>query len=143
MTTWVIVANTAKASLYASENLRTEDLHLLKEFSHPESRKKITDLMCDKPGHYKTDTGMRGAFTKGDPKLVEAEHFALELVKELKGGFDQKKYYTLVIVTPPHFFSLITKHLHFHQDDIKHIAKDYTQYPLAKLSESVREHLFV
>lgn len=143
MTTWVLVANTAEAHLYQSPNLRTEGLSLIKDFKHPESRKKITDLITDKPGHFKTDNGARGAFTKGDPKETEAEHFALELLKELKSGHDQKKYFSLVIIAPHHFYSHFKKHFNFNLEDVKHISKDYTKYALPKLLTIIREQLFI
>lgn len=143
MITWVLVANAAEAHLYQSENLRTEGLQLVKDFSHPDSRKKVTDLISDKPGHYKTDTGVHGAYAKGDPKENEAEHFALELVKALKAAHDQKKYFSLVIITPHHFYGHIKKHFNFHIDDVKHIPKDYTKYAMPKLITSIREQLFV
>lgn len=143
MITWILVANSAEAKLLTSENLRTGDLKLLRELNHPDSRKKTGDLISDKPGHYKTDGGMRGAYTKTDPKEVEAKHFALQLAHELKAGWDQNQYKHLVIITPAHFYGLLGKYLDSHLADIIHISKDYTRYPLAKLAESLKEHLFV
>ncbi|EKE01703.1 MAG: hypothetical protein ACD_21C00072G0026 [uncultured bacterium] len=143
MTTWILVANAAEAKLLTSENLRIGELKLLRELTHPDSRKKITDLMSDKPGHYKTDTGAYGAFSKNDPKEVEAEHFAMQLAHELKAGWDQNQYKHLVIVTPAHFYGIIKKHLDNHLADIVHISKDYTKYTLIKLVASLKEHLFI
>ncbi|HBS51652.1 MAG TPA: host attachment protein, partial [Coxiellaceae bacterium] len=39
--------------------------------------------MSDKPGHYKTDGNAHSAYSKNDPKEVEAEHFAIQLAHEL------------------------------------------------------------
>lgn len=149
MITWILVANSAEAKILTSENLRiVSELKLLRELQHSNSRKKVTDLMPDKPGHYKVDSGMRGSFTKNDPKEVEAEHFAIQLVNELKSGLDKNHYKHLVIVTPAHFYGLIEKHMGSHflsgvtRPDITHISKDYTKHPLAKLAESLKEHLF-
>ncbi len=143
MITWILVANSAEAKILTSENLRTGDLKLLRELKHPDSRKKTGELISDKPGHYKTDGGMRGAYNKTDPKETEAEHFALQLAHELKAGWDQNQYKHLVIITPAHFYGLLGKHLDNHLADIIHFSKDYTRYPLAKLAESLKEHLFV
>jgi protein required for attachment to host cells len=144
MITWILVANAAEAKLLTSENLRiVGELKLLRELTHPNSRKKAADLMSDKPGHYKTDGGMRGAYSKNDPKEVEAEHFAIHLAHELKAGWDQNQYKHLVIVTPAHFYGLLGKHLDNHLSDIVHISKDYTRYPLLKLADSLKEYLFV
>ena len=141
MTTWILVANSAEANLYSSENLRTHDAKLVCEFKHPDSRKKITDLVSDHLGHFKTDSGAHGAFTKGDPKDNEAEHFALELAHELKAGHDQGKFKKLIVVAPGHFYAHISKHMHNNITDITHIVKDYTKYNLSKLNESLKEQL--
>ena len=143
MTTWILVTNAAEAKIFTSENLRIGELKLLRELTHPNSRKKIGDLTSDKPGHYKTDGGMRGAYSKNNPKEVEAEHFAIELAHELKASWDQNQYKHLVIVAPTHFHGLMKKHLDNHLADIIYIPKDYTRYPIAKLADSLKEHLFV
>ncbi|MCL5260528.1 MAG: host attachment protein [Gammaproteobacteria bacterium] len=142
MTTWVLVANTAGARIYQSENLRVDNLNLIKELPHPEGRKKISELISDHLGHYKSDTGSRGAFSKGDPKENEAEHFAIMLAKELKTEHEQNKYQDLVLVMPAHFHALLAKHLRV-TNNVVHIAKDYTKYALPKLTQALREHLFV
>lgn len=142
MTTWILVANAAESKLYTSENLRIGELELLREFTHLNSRKKITELMSDKPGHYKTDTGIRGSYSKNDPKEVEAEHFAIQLAHELKTGWNQKQYEHLVIVTPAHFYGLMKKHLDDHLSNAVHVSKDYTKYTPQKLAISLRGHLF-
>lgn len=143
MTTWVLVANSAEAYIYSVDNLRKDKLEKLKDFYHPDSRKKVTDLVTDRPGHFKIDSGTHGAFAKGNPKENEAEHFALQLIKELKVGHDAKKYFSLVIITPSHFYNHFKKHLNFTVEDLKHIPKDYTKYDAAKLLSSIREHLIV
>ena len=144
MTTWILVANSAEAKILTSENLRlTKELKLLRKLEHPASRKKTSDIVSDKPGHYQTDGGAHGAFGKNDPKDVEAEHFAIQLVHELKSAYDQNQYKHLVIFTPAHFYGLLEKHLNKHLSDIVHFSKDYTRYPLERLAETVKEHLFV
>lgn len=142
--TLVLVANSAEAHLFRCGNLRTDNLNLIKEFSHPDSRKKVSDLISDKPGHYKTDAGAHSAYAKADPKKVEAEHFALELVKNIAENHDTIS--KLVLIAPTHFSSLMKKHLHSH---ISHIAdicecinKDYTKYTEKDLLAAIREHLF-
>lgn len=143
MTTWILIANAAEAELITSDNLRTGELTLLRKLEHPDSRKKASELVSDGPGHYKTDSGMRGSYSsKSDPKEVEAEHFAIELAHELKVGWNQNQYKHLIIVAPAHFYGLMGKHFDSHLPDITHISKDYTRYTLSKLAESLKEHLF-
>jgi protein required for attachment to host cells len=141
MTTWVLVANSAEAYLYYSDNLRVDGLHLISKHCHPDSRKKITDLVSDRPGHYQTDVGAHSSYAKGNPKEVAAEHFAIELAKELKNGFDNNKYKDLVIVAPGHFASLLTKH--YKSLTAKQITKDYTKYKIKRLTVAIKEALFI
>ncbi len=142
MTTWILVANAAEAKLLTSENLHVGSLKPLREFFHPDSRKKATELTSDKPGRYQSDNGAHGAYNKNDPKEVEAEHFAIQLAHELKAGLGQNSYQHLVIISPAHFYGLINEHLEGHIPEVTHISKDYTKYPLPKLSSSLKEHLF-
>ena len=142
MTTWILVANAAEAKLFTSDNLRTGELTLLREFAHPESRQKASELKSDHPGHYTTGAGIHGSYSKQDPTDIEAEHFAIQLAHELKAGSDKNHYKHLVMVTPAHFHGLIRKHLDNHLPDIVHISKNYTRYTTEKLISSLREHLF-
>jgi|SRR3989304_3657944 len=142
--TWILVANAAEAKILTTDNLRVGELELVREFAHPESRKKASELMSDKPGHYKTDGNAYSAYSRSDPKEVEAEHFAIQLAHELKASWDKNQYKKLIIVTSAHFYGLINKHMHLnHALEIVHVLKDYTRYPLAKLHESLKEHLLV
>jgi protein required for attachment to host cells len=143
MTTWILVANAAEARLLTSENLRIGELTLLREFVHPDSRKRASELKSDHPGHYTTNAGMHGAYSKQDPTEIEAEHFAIQLAHELKAGWNKNQYKNLIIITPAHFHGLIRKHLDHHLPEIVHISKNYTRYSLEKLTSSLREHLFV
>ena len=143
MKTWILVANSAEAKILATDKLRTGELEVVREFTHPESRKKISELMTDKPGHYKTDSGAHSAYDKNDPKEIEAEHFAMQLIHELKTGWDQHNFKNLIVVAPAHFYGILRKHMqHFNFCDIDHIPKDYTKYTLSKLHCSLKEHVF-
>ena len=143
MKTWILVANAAEAKLLTSDNLRVGETALVKEFSHPESRKKVSELISDKPGHYKTDANTRGAYSENDQKEIEADHFALELARELKKHWDQHQFKKLLIVTPAHFYGLLKKHLCLGGDLEKiHILKDYTKHNHHDLSEAIKGQLF-
>lgn len=142
MITWILIANAAAAKIITSENLRQGGWQLLREFMHPDSRKKVTELISDKPGHYKTDMGARGSYSKNDPKEVVAEHFAIQLAHELKAGWDKNQYDQLVVVTPAHFYGLMKKHLSKNLATIMHVAKDYTKYTLSELTTGLQEQLF-
>lgn len=143
MKTWILVANSSVAKLFTTDNIRTGVLELKKELAHPNSRKKVSELMSDKPGHYKTDSQMRGAYVKNDPKEVEAEHFACDLAREVKIGCDSNEFKKIIIVTPAHFYGLLKKHWHLNGNiEESHISKDYTKYGLSELQDALNKHLF-
>ncbi|MBN1684828.1 MAG: host attachment protein [Gammaproteobacteria bacterium] len=143
MLTWVLVANSSEAYLYQSENLRTEGLTLINEFRHPKSRKKGLDLLTDRPGHYGTDHGARSAYEKYDPKEIEAERFAKELIAELGQGGKVRDCKKIIFIAPPHFYGLLKKDLACHEAEIVHIAKDYTKLSPEELLSRIREQILV
>lgn len=142
MSAWILVANASEAYLYGSDNIRTKDIQLLKELTHPESREKGRDLISDRPGHYQTDHMTRSAYEKSDPKEVEAEVFARNLATELKVGLDSHNYEQLVIIASPHFYGLINKHIGFSLDKFTHIPKDYTKLTERELLVQIKKQLF-
>jgi len=142
MTSWILVANADKAFIYDSENLRTKKLHLIKKFSHPESREKGINLVSDKQGRYKTDRQSRGAYSETtDPKEFETETFARELASYLKNSNNDNEYAQLIVVAAPHFYGLLDKHIDFRRDIFSHIVKDYTRLTPKELGEKLYEHL--
>jgi protein required for attachment to host cells len=145
MPTWILVANSAEAFLYGSDNLRNGNLTLVKEMTHPDSRKKISELVtdramrCSRAGR----TGAGSDFTqRTDLKQVEAEHFAIELANELKHGFDVHKCVNIMVIAPAHFYGLLEKHLAGHVPEILHLDKDYTKYSIKKLEPIVHDLAF-
>lgn len=143
LSTWILVSNASQASLYNSSNLRTSSLNLVKQVTHPESRMKGIDLTTGDSGRCPSDAGPHGAYSKGDPKKNEAEHFAISLAKEIHTICGTNgKCEKLIIVAPAHFCGFIKKHLNVHIDDLIYIAKDYTKYPSKELLETLRKHVF-
>ena len=136
----ILAASSAEARLLQADNLRIGKLELLQDFSHPESRKKSMELSSDKPGHNNS-----GAFTPAaDPKMVEAESFAISLAREVV-ALDNKNLFTkLIIVCPAHFHSMLIKHLPklHNMNDTTYLAKDYTKLSIAELRQRLEEQLF-
>ena len=125
---WVLVANASEARLFATERLG-EDMSILKDFSHPESRAKGVTLASDRPGSSQgrgSSMGTRG--NSEDPKNFEAERFAGELTIELDKGRTANAYRRLVLVATPHFQGLLNSHLNDHTRDmvVNSINKDFT-----------------
>lgn len=142
MSIWILVASSSKACIYSAENLHSDELDLIEEFRHPESRKKGTELASDRPGHFSTDRGARSAYEKSDPKEETAEVFAIELANALKAGRTSNKYNQLVLIAPPHFYGLINKHIKFSVDSIMHINKDYTHLTERDLIAQLHQHIY-
>lgn len=147
MYTKILVANSSEALLYNAEELRSKMLskeHLIKKFLHPDSRKKVHDLIEGDKGRSQNDLGtMPNAYeSKHDPKEVEFERFALELTHQLCSVGHLNATDKLLIVAPAHFYNLIAKHWHHKDVKIENLAKDYTKFTVKELSEVLREHLY-
>ncbi len=124
-TTWILVANAAAAKLYANEGPK-KGLRKIREFDHPASREKASQLVSDRPGH----GNGHGAYVSGHaPKEVEADNFALELCKALDHGRTSNAYQRLILVSAPAFLGLIKGHLSHHVKQLvsEIFEKDYTK----------------
>jgi protein required for attachment to host cells len=126
--TWILVANASSARLF-DKGASSKSLNLIGEFSHPESRQKGSELASDRPGHYQSKGTAHGAFTESsNPKELEADRFAQELVNKLEQGRVNNEWQDVIVIAPPHFHGLINKHLPtMIKDKIKSsFSKDYT-----------------
>lgn len=131
--TWILIANASEARLFKAKKTY-RDMTLIQEFSHPESRAKITDLITDSAGRYRKSISPKSAFEETQsPKKVEADKFAHLLAEVLEQGRTQNKYVHLVFIAPSHFQGLLNKSCnHFVLDKvIETLDKDYTK---------IREH---
>ena len=126
--TWILVANGSEAHLYATERIG-DKMTCLKNFSHPESRAKGSELASDRPGHSQSKGTGRGTMgDPADPKYYEANRFAGELASELNAGRKTNNYRRLVLVAGPHFNGLLNTHLNEHTRAmvVNYINKDFT-----------------
>ena len=138
-TTWILVANASEARIFTVNKLKflngEEKLKSVREFMHPSSRKKDTEIVSDKLGRYK-----EGSFVEPtDPKKHEAENFAREIVNTLEAARVANSYDELILVVPAQFRGMMNKHLHvpLEQSIIKIIEKDYTK----DSDKDLEEHL--
>jgi len=117
--TWVLVCDASRARLFQAAP-RGDELVLLDEMAHPESRAHARDLMSDaqgrkpvgpvpaRPGHGQNGAyGRPGAEPDTDPKEVEAQKFARQLAERLEKGLNDHAYDRLVVTAPPHFLGLV------------------------------------
>jgi protein required for attachment to host cells len=143
MNTWVLVANASEARIFGTDRIG-EAMECVKEFSHPESRGKGSELASDRPGHYQSKGSGHGAFVESsDPKEYEADRFASELAKELDKGRTDKAYRKLVVVAAPHFYGLLNSHMNKHTRAmiVNDIQKDLTDCVARDLPIRLKEYV--
>lgn len=141
--TWILVANASEARLFS--NLGPgKGLQLMKEYSHPESREKVSDLVSDRPGHNQTAGNGHGAYVSpADPKQQEAERFARLLTQDLEQGRTGNQYEKLVLVASPHFLGLLNGHLNGRLGKLvlQRVEKDYTKEKEKELAGHLKTHI--
>lgn len=110
-TTWILVANSARARLFENTGIG-KGLKLLTEFEHPQSRQKGSELVSDRAGFMQSSGNGHGARQPAmDPKQNEAEHFAQEIAHNLEAGRGQNKYERLILVAGSPFMGTLKSRL--------------------------------
>ena len=127
---WVLVANAGEAKLLSMSSRFGQNLQVVKEFHHPESRQKGSDLASDRPGHQQSKGSGQGSLVEqSDPKSFEVERFAQQLGAELEAAFNTQQFEHLVVIAAAHFRGLLNQH--FSQQVlnsvIRTISKDLTK----------------
>jgi len=138
-TTWILVANASHARLFNLES--PESLALVKEFSHPQSRERASDLVTDKPGHYQSDGGKHGSFSPEEtPKREEMERFAQQLAHELDRQRAAGHYQHLILVAPPAFLGALKGSLNHHVQAVvrETLGKDYVHEKPADVMQHLK-----
>lgn len=128
-TTWILVANSSLAKLYANRGPK-KGLTLLKELNHPESRQKNADLVTDRSGFMQSAGNGHGARQpQTEPKQYEAHNFALELAGELNQGRTTNQMQRIILVAPPAFMGLINSAMDGQTSQLvsDRFEKDYTK----------------
>ena len=144
-TTWILIANTSFAKLYSNQGPQ-KGLELIKEYDHPESREKGSDLVSDRPGHNQGHGNGHGSFVQAtDPKQREAERFALELAREMDHGRTSNQFQRLILVVSPSFMGILKGRLPSHVMDMvsNSIEKDYTKTPEKELKEHLKSVVYL
>jgi protein required for attachment to host cells len=140
---WVLVANASEARLFSAEKIG-DTMHCLKEFSHPESREKGSNLASDRPGHNQSKGAGHGSMVEQtNPKDYEAERFAGELAEELEKGRTTNAFRHLILVATPRFYGLLNTRL---SDQAKamikgNIQKDFTDCHERDLPARLKENM--
>lgn len=127
--TWILVANACQARIYCRNGIKQE-LVLVKEMVHPESRMKNSDLVSDRPGYMPgVGNGHGSKQPQADPKQNEALHFAQELAHMLNQGRCSQQFERIVLVAPPAFMGLLGEKIDVQTAKLvaDKLSKDYTQ----------------
>jgi protein required for attachment to host cells len=142
--TWLLVADASKARLYSIHKARVfqqqnpDELALVAEYVHADSRKKGVELATDKMGEFGSGTFVENT----SPKWHAAEQFAHELLGYLESARKEGSYRDLIIVAPPAFMGLLHKHMphEIHKLVSQKIEKDYTQNNPRELMQNLITH---
>jgi protein required for attachment to host cells len=140
---WVVTANTNRCRIF-NYDMNPHQLTLVKELHHEEAVLKDSDLVSDKPGHYKTSGPTHGSFSPHEePKTVEREVFAREIAKELDNNRKQNQYKKLIMVIPPYMNGLVHQHLDKHvKECITHnLNKDYSYLKEHEILDTLKHDL--
>ena len=143
--TWILVANASAAHLYANFGPK-KGLLKLKEFEHSASRGKALDLVSDRPGRYNGHGNGHVSFMPAtDPKQNEAQHFALELAKELEHGRTANCYQRLILVASAPFMGVINGNLDSHVRILvsDSFEKDYTKASKKQLTRHLESCIYL
>lgn len=144
--TWVVVADAAKATIYACDSrLRTaETLHSL---VHSESRMRAQDLVSSDRGRgrhgavgQRRGSGLEGSYSI---EAIEADRFAHELAALARSGRVEGRLTGLVLVAPPKFLGQLKGVLDSDTASCVRgtVPKDYTRVEPPRVLEMIRDAL--
>lgn len=113
---WIVTANTNDCHIYEYD---VDVLKTIKHMSHPESKLQSKEYLTDRPGHYKTQGGNRGAYDPHtEPEEVELEEFVREIATELNEARNRHCYDDLVFIMPAKVEGLLSKTLNKHVNEM-------------------------
>ena len=148
-TMWILVADNGSAKLYSATKARlidgNPDLELVDAYNHAEGRKRSSELVSDRPGHYIGGaSGAHGAYqSTTSPAEHESEIFAKQLAEILNTGRVEQAYEALIIIAPAQFQGTLSKHLNPHVNHLlmEAIHKDYTGCDEKQLLKHLENYL--
>mgnify|MGYP001813280172 FL=1 len=133
----VIVADAARARIFASQNL-IKHLTEQQDFIHSEAHLANHDLVGDAAG--KSRNPHAGSLDSAtSPKEHEAKVFARLLAKHLKDLHNQQNFEKLILIAPPKFLGLLRKELPKPLDQLveRTIPKDLTTASAAEIIDHI------
>lgn len=137
METRVIVANKARARIFASHDVLNH-LAEYEDFVHTESRLPNRELVSDAAGWSGDKQDSFDPATS--PRDHEAEQFALLLARRLKEMHNELHFDQLILIAPPAFLGLLRKNLQKPLDKLveRTIDKDLTTADIDLIIDYIR-----
>lgn len=138
-TTWVLIADGARARIvrYVEDEARTEDLVF--EIDH----RQLREIMSDKPGRsFASADRRRSAMEyRSDPVQEQEARFAATLIEELERRFEANEFERLAIVAEHRLLGVLRKKLPpaLRQAIVAEVAKDLTKLPRRDLLAAIVE----
>lgn len=138
--TWILVAESSRAKLYASDGTLAP-LSELEDLVHPAGRMHEGDLVSDRAGNDGGSVG-QGRHVMDD-KITAREHekieFARQLAERLDVGCNSGSFERLVLIAPPAFLGLLRDKLS--KKVMERVYKQIDKNLVQKPAEVVREHI--
>jgi protein required for attachment to host cells len=140
MTTYIVVADAARARLFTRDGLTISELDSL---VHAEGRLHEGDLVTDREGdvHESTSTTARSAGGENVATRHHEEMFAREIAERLYRARVDNSLEKLILVAPPRFLGQLRDKLDGSTTKlvIHSLAKDLTKATPADIQEAVRD----
>ncbi|MFN3232319.1 MAG: host attachment protein [Alphaproteobacteria bacterium] len=140
ITSWIAIADGAKARIFSSKGPRLH-LELVGELNSEKARQRASDLTSDRQGRVQNRVGTGSAAMEAptDPQAVEKTRFTRELVSYLEAADTRGDFDALVLVAPPRTLGEVRKLLPGTlAEKVSHeVGKDLTNSP----PKEVEEHL--
>jgi protein required for attachment to host cells len=136
--TWVLVADGAKARLFAMEKDRS--LTEIEDFLNPDGRRERAPIQ-DRPP--RTHDRFRTAQHAFEPRTTAEEKadeiFARELEATLERGRVGNRYRDLILIAPPHFLGALKAALgeHVRTSVVAELPKDLTHADTAEILDHI------
>ncbi|TVP51785.1 MAG: host attachment protein [Halomonas sp.] len=140
MTTYIVVADAARARIFTRDALKLAEKESM---VHAEGRLHEGDLVTDRRGdvHESMSTTSRSAGEEGTATKHENELFAKEVAQRLYDARVSNSMEKLIMVAPPKFLGLLREKLDgpTHKLVIHSLSKDLSKASLADIQSAVSD----
>ena len=142
-TIWVVVAESSRAKVYATDALG-EELTEIEHFDHADSRRHARDITSDLPGRNVGSDGSHHALqAETDIKEEEAVQFSRQINKYLQAALSKHQFGKLMIIAAPAFLGLLRAHMDSQVAKlvVYELAKNLVQCDIAQIRTHLPTHL--